>query len=196
MIAEILSVALTLSIAAVPADDTAKERSFVTLDVRDKPLEGWFGGVEMGSALLTATVDGSLRSTTGTLGLRGGYRTSEWGYYLTLEESIWQTQAKGNDTHVEVATNFGAGFEAFHFGGAARTAFTLGLSLLSRGNEINDAGELGFYFDVRPVAVRWALTEELTLTADPVHMVVMLPVLSGIPLVEVQYRTTIAIEFM
>lgn len=60
---------------------------------------------------------------------------------------------------------------------------------------LDDAGEVGFFVEIRPVGLRWNVGEEVFMILDPLAIAVVAPVLEGIPLAIVQYRTMLGIEF-
>ena len=47
---------------------------------------------------------------------------------------------------------------------------------------------------LRPIGIRYPLTERVVLMLDPVYMAYLAPVLSSIPLVQIQYRSGVALE--
>ena len=51
------------------------------------------------------------------------------------------------------------------------------------------------FVDVRPVALRWRFHDRVTLQVDPLTFTVVAPVLERIPLVLVEYRTVVGVEF-
>jgi hypothetical protein len=50
------------------------------------------------------------------------------------------------------------------------------------------------FLDFRPVGVRWRVGPKVTLGLEPLHFALVAPVLTGIPLLDVQYRTTVYLE--
>jgi hypothetical protein len=54
-------------------------------------------------------------------------------------------------------------------------------------------GNVGLYFELRPLGVRWS-RPRATVVLDPLTFAVVAPVLTNIPLVQIQYRTVLQIE--
>jgi len=80
--------------------------------------------------------------------------------------------------------------------GFLRTSLAVGPSVLLFDTLLDRAGRVGLFVDVRPVGLRWKLNDRFTLGLDPFHLVLLAPVLTQIPLVRVQYRLSLSLEFL
>jgi hypothetical protein len=134
------------------------------------------------------------------LGIHMGWAVStgvllgDWGAFLQLEQSLWRGTEYGA-TVVPGTLNLGLGSEWRFANGLIRSSVTLGPSLLLFDTRIDKAGHLGVFLEARPLGLRWRLGPRFTLGLDPLSLAIVAPVLTGIPLVRVQYRTTLALEF-
>lgn len=146
---------------------------------------------ELGSSFLTFAVDWRPQSLTAQAGFRVGVRWRRWGIFAHTEAAIWQTP-EGGGIFLQAAANFAIGVEHLYHRDRVRTAFAGGVSILLRGNELDRAGTTGFFADIRPAGLRWHRGGVWGL--DPIHMTIVMPVLSGIPLVDIQFRTTVYYE--
>ena len=146
---------------------------------------------ELGSSFLTFTVDLRPLSLTAQAGFRVGMRWRRWGIFAHTEAALWQTP-EGGGIYLQTAANVAIGVEHLYHRDRVRTAFAGGVSILLRGNELDRAGTTGFFADIRPAGLRWRRGGVWGL--DPIHMTIVMPVLSGIPLVDIQFRTTVYYE--
>ena len=94
----------------------------------------------------------------------------------------------------KIVVNVGVGVEYLYAGGFVRSALAMGPSILAFDTALDDAGTTGFFFDLHPVGLRWAPHERVILGLDPVAFSMVAPVLDGIPLVNVAYRTCFYVE--
>ena len=126
---------------------------------------------------------------------KSGYRWArDWGAYFQIEHNLW-TETELESTVRQGVLNLGAGGERLYFLRRMRAAAALGPSILLYDTALDDAGTTGLFFDVRPTGVRWPLGNRLLLVLDPLTFTVVLPVLGGIPLVQIQHRTVLALEY-
>ena len=93
------------------------------------------------------------------------------------------------------AFNIGLGGEYLYFARRMRTALYIGPSVLLFDTGIDEAGTTGIYLDVRPTGIRWRLHDQVLVQFDPLTFTIVAPSLSGIPLVVIEYRTALAVEF-
>ncbi|MBM4378811.1 MAG: hypothetical protein FJ086_05845 [Deltaproteobacteria bacterium] len=153
-----------------------------------------FLAAELHGSLLSDTPNRSLAAATAGYGLRAGLRGARWGAFLQVEQNAWRG--------VEVATAWDAGtFNAALGGelrfaeGRCRTALALGTSTLLFRTPLDPPGSTGLFLDLRPVGLRWQLTRGFTLQFDPLTVAAAAPVLGGIPLIQLEYRTLLSVEW-
>lgn len=126
--------------------------------------------------------------------VKGGYRFGRWGAFLQLEANAW-TDELASDRSFQGALDIGVGGEVLFAGDRLRTSLALGPSVLLRSTELDEAGTTGLFVDFRPLGVRWPLGDGFHIGVDPLSFALLMPVLDGIPLVEIQYRTIVAGEY-
>ena len=156
-------------------------------------LDGPFVALEGHVSLLSDITDRSVLAGTFGYGARGGYRWNNWGIFLVTEHNMWL--ATEYDTRVvQGAVNLGLGCEFIYGQGFVRTSLALGPSILAWNTILDDAGSVGVFLDLRPVGLRWAVHEILVIGFDPLNLALVAPVLDGIPLINIQYRTYLYLE--
>ncbi len=138
---------------------------------------------------------GSLLGLSFGGGLRGGFGNERWGLFLHVENDVW-----GGTNYdaglVPGVVNIGLGGEHRFADGLIRTAVTFGTSTLVFDTVLDKAGSTGVYLDVRPLGIRWRLGKSpFTLGIDPIGLTFLMPVLSGLPLARIQFRTSLCLEF-
>jgi hypothetical protein len=126
-------------------------------------------------------------------GLLGGYRFSRLGYFAMVE--LDQVFDFTEDTQRLDMLNVGAGVELLNFLGHVRTSIAVGASILLSDTAIDEAGEVGWFVDVRPAALRWALSDRFALEFTPLTLDVAVPVIEGIPLTVFTYQTLVGVEW-
>jgi hypothetical protein len=158
------------------------------------PLPTVFAAVEVHGSLLSDVPNRSLATATAGYGARAGVRGTRWGAFLQLEQNAWRGMeaAKGFDAG---ALNIALGGELHFADGRCRTALGLGTSTLLFRTVLDAPGTTGLFVDVRPVGLRWELPRGFTLQFDPLTVAIVAPVLGGIPLVQLEYRTLLSVEW-
>ncbi|AKU95387.1 hypothetical protein AKJ09_02051 [Labilithrix luteola] len=157
----------------------------------------WRGHVAVeGYGSLLSDVDRSplLSVNTGWI-VRVAATSGNWGGFLHVEENLWRGMEYGSGL-VPGALNLGVGGEYRFADGLLRTSMAAGPSVLLFDTQLDEAGRVGVFFEVRPLGLRWELSRSLRLGFDPLSFAVVAPVLSGIPLVRAQYRTGVALEMV
>ena len=94
------------------------------------------------------------------------------------------------------ALNIGIGGEFIYADGLLRTSVSAGPSILVTPGSLDNKGSMGGYFDLKPIGIRWPIFNQFILGIDPISLSILAPVLEGIPLVELEYRTTFIGEFL
>jgi hypothetical protein len=160
---------------------------------KDGKLEGWFALIETHASILSDAAEKALLAGTFGYGLRAGYRWDGWGLFLHLEQNLWLSTEIETDV-VYGAFNIGIGGEYTYKNGFLRTTFSIGPSILAFDTALDPAGTTGFFFDLRPVGLRWTVHEHLVVGFDPIAFALVVPVLGGIPLIQAEYRTIVYLE--
>ena len=154
----------------------------------------WFVAVDGSISLFSDSTERSVLGNAFGYGVDVGGRWGIWGGYVHVEHNLWIS----NELSTQVtngALNIGVGGEYHWHEGRGRTSLAAGPSVLLFDTLLADAGETGFFLDLRPTGLRFDVGDDLTITTDPLTFTVVAPVLSGIPLVVIQYRSVITLEF-
>jgi hypothetical protein len=128
------------------------------------------------------------------VGVTLGHRWSSFDAFLRAEADHWSdAREDGSRDHV-LALNVGPGAGFTYAGGLVRSSLAGGMSLLLEPTDIDRAGSAGVFLDLRPVTLRWPIAARTWIGVTPLSLTVTMPVLTGIPLVEIEYRTSIQAE--
>ena len=157
-------------------------------------VEGWAVSVDVGSAVLSPLFGDDLRrSVTSHEGAWAHYRWREWSLGLRVSHTLWRI-AEGEERLTQHALNLALGVERIHPSGFIRFALFAGSSTLLRANSLDRPGKTGIFLDLRPIGLIFDLGGHWTVGVDPLHVALLAPVLSGVPLVDIQFRTSLFLE--
>lgn len=175
---------------AVPRELTPQRSDMIMLDPVTRADAWW----------LQAHVGGSIYDARRNLflgrwspGLQAGRRFSRFGAFAMLE--LDQTFEFTLQTERLDVLNAGVGFEVLTFLGHVRSSIAVGASVLLSSTAIEGPGKVGWFVDLRPAALRWALSPQLALELTPISLDVIVPVVEGIPLVVFSNMTLVAVEW-
>lgn len=126
-------------------------------------------------------------------GVQGGWRFTHFGLFGTVE--LDQTFDFTTDTDRLDLLNVGVGVEVLQFVGHVRSSVAAGASILLADTLIDEAGETGWFVDLRPAAIRWGLGDAFAVELTPFAFDVVAPVTEGLPLVVLSYTTVLAVEW-
>ena len=152
--------------------------------------------IDLGLSILGETGNRENLARSYALGVRGGLRWGSWGGFLQIEPAYWLVAKPDGDSALQGAINLGLGGEYLYADGLIRTALSAGPSFLVTSSEIDTLGSRGFYFELRPAGLRWQINTHFVLGFDPIILSIMVPVLEGIPLIELEYRTVVIGEYV
>ena len=155
----------------------------------------WASPVFASDYLMSFHTGASLNTTSASMGFEGGVRLEEYGLLGKVDWNPWLNTQQLKDTFQAGVLNLGVGGEYRFFGDRCRTSLFVGTSTLLFETALDAKGTTGFFLEYTPVSVRWPLGDRLTLRADPASIHLIVPVLSGIPLISFQYRHGVAIEW-
>ena len=188
------SVALVALLSVWPAAASAQGLGFATEDAKGH-LQGWFVGIALHASFLSDIRGLSNLLPTFGYGLRVGKRWDDLGGFLQLEHNLWWATESKQGLNLG-ALNAGLGFDAIYANGKVETSVAAGPSILLQSTPLDRAGHTGLFLELRPVGLRWKADDHLGITFDPLSLAVVAPVLGGIPLIHIQYRTTGTVEVM
>ena len=154
------------------------------------PTEGHATSLELG-----LEGGGSLSAPAFNSGLVAIYGDESLRYFGKLDWNPWLMPQSATDRFRAGALNLAAGVEYRFLQGRVRSAISAGVSRLLFETALDEAGSMGLFFELTPLGVRWPLTDDWAIRFDPVSMSIVAPVLSGIPLILLQYRHTAAVEW-
>ena len=144
-------------------------------------------------SLLSDIVNSTLLNPTFGWAVKGGYRPGDWGLFLQVEQDVWQPTDSSGKT-VLGALSVALGGEMFFADGFLRSSVAVGSSTLLFDTVLDDAGSTGIFFDLRPTGLRWYPSDHFVINFDPLSFAIVAPVLTGIPLIQVEYRTVVGVE--
>jgi hypothetical protein len=154
---------------------------------------GAFAQLELHFSVLNDAKERSFVNGAFGYGFRGGYRHRGWGVFAFFEQDMWLASEMGMDV-VNGVFNYGLGLDVIHGGGYVRSALAFGLSTLAYDTDLDRAGTTGIFIDVHPLGLRHTVHRRVILGFDPLTFTLAAPQLSGIPLVRIEYRTTLYAE--
>ena len=187
-----LILAVLMVVISLPMVRPCEAARLMAMDEKGK-LRGPFVALEGHISLFSDIAESSLVAGTFGYGARGGYRWNSWGLFLAVEHNMW-VATEYHAKVVQGAVNVGLGGEFIYADGFVRTSVAAGPSILAYDTVLDDAGNVGLFLEARPLGLRWTVHEYLVIGLDPLNFAVVAPVLSGIPLVYIQYRTMIYLE--
>lgn len=126
---------------------------------------------------------------------RLGRRWGDLGGFVVADLSTWRSPLVGTGAERQTVVNLGVGLELLLVDGLVRSTNAIGTSILLQGTEADEPGTTGLFLDLRPLSYRWQVSDDWHINFAPIGSTIMLPVLTGIPLVELQFRTAISGEF-
>ena len=125
---------------------------------------------------------------------RGGFRIGQWGGFAELQYVGWTGYSR-DQKDTQMSYNFGLGFEYLYFQNRLRTALSAGMAILATEAVPDPPGRVGAYVEVLPASYVLSPWKHLNLILTPLSLYIGMPSLKGIPLVIIQYRMSVAVEF-
>jgi hypothetical protein len=166
----------------------------VTPDPRAQP---WYLSGQLGTILLGRSSAGSgwRVGRAVAAGLAAGRRWGAFDTFVVGEANGWTSSRPDGSHDLALAVNLGLGAGASYAGGFLRTSLAGGVSWLAVPTDVDSAGSAGVFVGLYPVGYRWPLSRSWVLGVQPLSLTVVMPVLTGIPLIEIQFRTSLAVEY-
>lgn len=158
-------------------------------------LTGWFFGFEIHASLLSDVRNRSNVLPSFGYGFRAGHRWSDHGVFLKLEHNLW-ARTESQRGWAPGAFNVGVGYDVIYADGHVHTSVALGPSVLLFDTELDEAPRVGLFVDLIPVGLRYKAHDQVAIVFNPATVALVAPVLTGIPLVHLQYRTSGDVEVM
>lgn len=149
-----------------------------------------FVQVEGATSVLTEWAGGDLTPSTAAYGATIGYHWDTLELAALVDHTYWLadgvTRSGGFADTVLNAAVEGA-FTSFR--DRARHALAVGTSTMLFATPEAPRGHTGLFVEVKPVGLRLGLGAGWRVELEPLNFAIMAPVLDGIPLVNVAYRT-------
>jgi hypothetical protein len=150
-------------------------------------------GATLASRSSTASTSLSLARAQ-ALGVGVDRRFDRLHLFVRVEANAWRDRRDDGTYDLVMIVDLGAGARLDYAGGRLRSSVAAGATLLAVPSDVDKAGTLGAFVDVRPVAYAWPLGQGARLGVVPLSLTLAVPVLTSIPLVSIQYRTTVFVE--
>ncbi len=157
------------------------------------PVRRWALVPEGHFALVTNQIDRATLAVVFGGGLNVSRRVGQWGFFGRIEQNSWLV-TELESRLVRGVINIGFGVERLVCDGFVRISMAGGVSVLAFDSELDAAGSFGIFADLRPVGLRWRLSDRFVALLDPMHFVVISPIIDQPFLTAVQYRTSLSLE--
>jgi hypothetical protein len=157
----------------------------------------WALGADLGATLVSRSSSASTSFTLAraqALGIGIDRRSGSLHLFARGELNSWRERRDDGTNDFVLSVNLGLGAGLAYGGGRLRSSAAFGTTILAVPTDIDPAGAIGLFADVRPVAFAWPVAPGFRLGVVPLSLTLSIPVLTGIPLVSIQYRTTIFAE--
>jgi hypothetical protein len=184
--------ALALSGAWTAA--TSARAEDVTARAADRP---WSVAADLGATLVSrsSTASTSVRlARAQALGVTVDRSFDRLQLFARAEANTWRERRDDGTNDFALTIDLGVGAGVVYGGGRLGSSFAAGASLLAVPTDVDEAGAFGAFADVRPLSYAWAIGQRLRVGVVPLSLTLAVPVLTGIPLVSIQYRTTVFVE--
>ena len=160
------------------------------------PDNHFFGQVETNLSFLGQFISGNAKIGSFAYAGRIGWRKNPWDLYVVVEHGLWRDIESADEDSLSLQVldlGLGAGYS--YFNDNMRISLTAGPSILLTRSQLDAPGSTGFFFDFRPAGFRWTLGKVVSIELHPFTFAMVVPVLTGIPLVYMSYRTVLLIDF-
>jgi hypothetical protein len=145
----------------------------------------WAVAGQVGGALSLPSVDFSIEGAR-RFGNVGVLVKAGWNRWANTQKPPMLTRG---------TLNLGVGGEYWYFHRRVRAAVVAGPSILLFRTVLDKPGKVGVFVDCYPSSLSWRLAGTLYARVDPLSFHVIAPVLDSIPLVVLEYRTSVALEW-
>lgn len=176
-----------------PEAEEEVEQDAHTLDRSNERWRPWFAVLAHISLL-------SDRLAVSTLNIRFGYginvgaRRGPWGVYGHIEQNLY-AETEFDFVARAGTLNIAVGGERFFFRERLRMAAAVGVSVLLTDLALHSVGHTGLFVQIKPAGIRFARQSQVVIQLDLASITVAAPVLGSPSVVDLQYRTTLGIEW-
>lgn len=155
----------------------------------------WFGGVSFGLNLFSDRGGGAIRA--GALGGHAGRQWDRVSLGAETEFNLWASPTlNGGKPEPVAVVNVGLRGALDMHNQIVQTVLSTGTSIVVKEPSVDPrAGAVGIYLHFAPISLRVLKRPRGSLWLRPLSGYLAVPNLNGIPLVEVEFRTSISAEF-
>lgn len=151
------------------------------------------GAFSIHGSLLSSVAGRSTLDLTYGAALRFGARHGSNQLDFVADYSGWQS-LEDRSVITFGTLNLAAEYTRTFFSDVIAVSLAAGPSILLTDTLLDDAGSVGLFVELRPAGFRWRM-KHVNIGLDPLSFTLVAPVLGALPLVRVQYRTTLTVEF-
>lgn len=155
---------------------------------------GHFAQFEAGGSMASGKAREPHEVRVISAGARIHSQYDRYGLGLGAELNTFRTKTLSNTDDIQGAMLLGFDTSVLSGQGYVRSFASFGLAVLMEGGEIDEPGEVGFFAEIRPVVIRFLADEDVIIAWAPAAAGVLVPDPTGIPLVDMQFRTTVGVE--
>jgi hypothetical protein len=157
----------------------------------------WSAQADVGGTLVSRSSTSSTSLTLAraeAIGVGVDRRFDSVHLFGRAEGNAWRDRRDDGTYDFVLIFNLGLGARIDYGAGRLRSSIAGGATLLAIPTDVDQAGRVGVFVDVRPLGYAWPLGQGTRLGVVPLSLTLAVPVLTGIPLVSIQYRTTVFAE--
>ena len=163
------------------------------------PAPRWSWQADLGVTLFSrsSTTDASVKlARAQAIGASIDRRSERVHVFVRGEANSWRDQRDDGSNDFVLTLDLGLGLRYDFAGGRLRSSVAAGGTLLVVPSDVDKSGTFGAFADVRPLAFVWPLAQVpgTRIGVVPLSLTLAIPVVTGIPLVSIQYRTTVFAE--
>jgi hypothetical protein len=156
------------------------------------PKIRWFAASEANLSFLGQFASGEAAIGSVAYRLGGGFRVRAFDLFLAAEHGFWRDDQGTRRLRVQTL-DVGLGMGVVYFDGRIRSELSSGPSILLTRSQLDAPGTTGFFFDFRPAGYRWRFGRAVA-SLYPLTFAFVAPVVDGIPLVYISYRTALIFD--
>lgn len=156
-------------------------------------LNGWYISVGIHLSFLSDVRNRSNILPTFGYSVDVGHRWSDKAFFVHIEQNLWMSTELRRKVSPG-ALSIAPGFDVIYGDGFVHTSIAIGPSILLRSTPLDEAGSVGGFLELRPVGLRWKASPNVALQLDPLSFAIVAPVLGGIPLIQLEYRSSFTTE--
>ena len=181
------------------ADGAAELAANTTAAGATAATSPWSWQADLGVTLFSrsSTTDSTIKlARAQAIGASIDRRGEHVHVFIRGEVNSWRDQRNDGSDDFVLTLGLGLGLRFDYAGGRLRSSVAAGGTLLAVPSDVDKAGTFGAFADVRPLGFVWPLAHlpGTRIGLVPLSLTLSVPVVTGIPLVSIQYRTTVFAE--